>query len=93
MKETLKKAAKIWTYISIPLELLLVGHGVLTKNVGEVLLGTGLLAADVFFLKWLDRDKKINQMKQLESTSPANLLNFTGSRRLGGGSKRLALAV
>lgn len=93
MKETLKKAAKIWTYVSIPLELLLVGHGVYTKNAGEVLLGAGLLAADVFFLKWLDRDKKTNQMEQLKSTTPAKLLNFRGSNRLNSNPQRLALVA
>ena len=58
IRNALEKVAKVWTVVSIPVELFLLGHGIATGNKIEAFLGAAGLIGDFFALKWLDRDKR-----------------------------------
>lgn len=64
VRKTLETAGKVWTIVSIPIELYLLGHGIATGNTIETLLGGGGLVGDVFTWKWLSRDRR-NEFKDV----------------------------
>lgn len=77
VRKTLEIVAKIWTIISIPIEVYLLAHGLITGNSIEALLGGGGLAFDAITLKWLKRKDRQNNLQ-----SPTALEFPRGSARL-----------
>lgn len=77
-----KKAFKIWTYVSIPLEAILLTHGIIYRNVVEVAVGGGGLVLDYFTLKWLDRNKNKQNLTLASQENPLTLVSKSGSERL-----------
>ncbi len=79
MKETLKKIGKIGTIVTMPIELYLIAHGIVTGREAETTLGTIGLGLD-FLTLWILRDNK----NQLSRTSLQSLSSQRGSEKLNG---------
>lgn len=69
IRKALETAGKVWTLISIPVELFLLGHGIATGNKIEAIAGAVGLIGDFFAWKWLSRERR---REQLKSTSGLN---------------------
>lgn len=76
-RNALEKVAKVWTVVSIPVELFLLGHGIATSNKTEAILGAVGLIGDFFAWKWLSRNKR----SELKAVPALSMVQRRGSER------------
>ena len=57
-RQAFETAGKVWTIVSIPVELFLLSHGITTGNKIEAIAGAVGLIGDFFTWEWLSRDKR-----------------------------------